>query len=324
MEQAYFTGIKNQIISLIDEATNNLKIAMAWFTNDDLFASLIRSLNRGLKVELILLDDSINFMDYAPDFNQFIEIGGILRIAKSDVGFMHHKFCIIDDKIVITGSYNWTFYAETRNIENILISDKSTTVNLYINEFSRLSSKLTLADKCHRISWDEIEYRTNVDFNLLNYEIEHICKTQQMPIKRVFNTKTEVIRTDIKLKPYSRYAIGIQAYDRNDNVFFNVHIRANEQLSYVTKEQILFLDTVNNESFPCLFIYGEPNDLMSCKKIQEVDLLEVTEGIKENDLEIKFTMMLDDNGAIRIDITCLKTGKKMIVTDLNKDLVKYV
>jgi phosphatidylserine/phosphatidylglycerophosphate/cardiolipin synthase-like enzyme len=92
MEQAYFTGIKNQIISLIDEATNNLKIAVAWFTNDDLFASLIRSLNRGLKVELILLDDSINFMDYAPDFNQFIEIGGILRIAKSDVGFMHHKF----------------------------------------------------------------------------------------------------------------------------------------------------------------------------------------------------------------------------------------
>ena len=247
-----------------------------------------------------------------------------LKIAKSDVGFMHHKFCIIDNKIVITGSYNWTFYAETRNIENIIISDKSETVNLYRDEFSRLSDKLTLSNVCPRISWDEIESRSNVDFDLLNYEIEHICKTQQMPIKRVFNTKTEVIRTDIKLKPYSRYAIGIQAFDEDENVFFNVHIKANELLSYRTTEQILYLDTISNKTFPCLFIYGDPNNLMSCKLIQEIDLLGVTEGIKENDLEIKFTMTLDDNGAIRIDITCVKTGKKIIVTDLNKDLVKYV
>ena len=324
MEQAYFTGIKNKIIPLIDGATNNLKIAMAWFTNGDLFASLIRSLNRGLKVELILLDDSINFMDYAPDFNQFIKEGGKLKIAKSDVGFMHHKFCIIDNKIVITGSYNWTFYAETRNIENIIISDKSETVNLYRDEFSRLSDKLTLSNVCPRISWDEIESRSNVDFDLLNYEIEQICKTQQMPIKRVFNTKTEVIRTEIKFKPYSRYAIGVSAFNKDLKETFNVHIKANELLPYTTNERILYLDTIKYKTYPCSFIYGNPNNLEECNLIRVVNLLDITDGIKDKKLEIKFTMTLDDNGSLRIYITCIKTGKVLIASDLNKNFVKYV
>jgi phosphatidylserine/phosphatidylglycerophosphate/cardiolipin synthase-like enzyme len=106
MEQAYFVEIRSRIIPLIDNATNKIQVAMAWFTSSELFNALLRSLNRKVDVELIILDDAINYMYYAPDFNQFIEAGGKLRIADSSVGFMHHKFCIVDDRIAITGSYN--------------------------------------------------------------------------------------------------------------------------------------------------------------------------------------------------------------------------
>lgn len=57
---------------------------------------------------------------------------------------MHHKFCVIDDKIAITGSYNWTYYAETRNVENIIISDNPEIVNGYASEFQRLKQALSL------------------------------------------------------------------------------------------------------------------------------------------------------------------------------------
>jgi hypothetical protein len=36
-------------------------------------------------------------------------------------GLMHDKFAVIDDSITLTGSYNWTEAAETRNDENLLV-----------------------------------------------------------------------------------------------------------------------------------------------------------------------------------------------------------
>jgi phosphatidylserine/phosphatidylglycerophosphate/cardiolipin synthase-like enzyme len=36
---------------------------------------------------------------------------------------MHNKFCVINNKILINGFYNWTYYAEDRNRENVLIID---------------------------------------------------------------------------------------------------------------------------------------------------------------------------------------------------------
>ena len=122
MEYAYFTGIRSQILPYLKKSVKEVKIAMAWFTSQELFDSLLDCLKRDINVELILLDHAINFMHYAPDFNRFVNAGGKLRIAGSNVGFMHHKFCIVDNKIAITGSYNWTYYAESRNVENIVIN----------------------------------------------------------------------------------------------------------------------------------------------------------------------------------------------------------
>ena len=34
---------------------------------------------------------------------------------------MHNKYCVIDEKIVITGSFNWTAKAVSLNHENIVI-----------------------------------------------------------------------------------------------------------------------------------------------------------------------------------------------------------
>ena len=130
MEQAYFKNIKREIIPYLNDAKQEVVVAMAWFTSDDLFQALIGCLGRNVSVELVLLDNASNFMYYAPDFNEFIKAGGILHIAKPEYGFMHHKFCVIDNEIVVTGSYNWTYYAETRNIENILISDQKEIIDL--------------------------------------------------------------------------------------------------------------------------------------------------------------------------------------------------
>lgn len=48
---------------------------------------------------------------------------------------MHNKYCIIDEKILITGSYNWTIKATTLNRENILIIEDEATAKAYKDNF---------------------------------------------------------------------------------------------------------------------------------------------------------------------------------------------
>lgn len=323
MEQACFSGIRNKIISLLNEATSKVEVAMAWFTSSELFNALLRSLNRKVDVELIILDDAINYMYYAPDFNQFIEAGGKLRIADSSVGFMHHKFCIVDDRIAITGSYNWTYYAETRNLENILITDNKETVNQFIFEFSRLRNSLALSSVCQRLSWDDIEAREDVNFRELNYEIERICEVQNKPIRRFFETKIEVVKTEIKKTPFAKYAIGVQALDNNDNVIFDPFIKSRTQLPYHTTEMELFFDSKNIKEFPCLFLYGNPNNKNEWHLIKEVDLMQVAKGTCDENLPVKFTMALDDNGSLKVDVACNKSGQRLTISALDSNFVQY-
>lgn len=70
MEQAYFSQIRSKIIPYLNQAKEEVVIAMAWFTSAELFDALLSCLERRVNVELILLDNAINYMYYAPDFNE--------------------------------------------------------------------------------------------------------------------------------------------------------------------------------------------------------------------------------------------------------------
>ena len=323
MEKAYFSGIRNRIIPCLGNALNKIQVAMAWFTSNELFEALINALNRDVDVELILLDNAINYMYYAPDFNEFINAGGKLRIAGPEVGFMHHKFCVIDDSLAITGSYNWTYYAETRNVENIVISDNSDIVMLFSAEFQRLQNILSVSSSCARLSWDDIEQRDDVDYRELNYEIEQICEVQNKPVKRFFETKTEVVRTEIKKTPLANYAIGIIALDGNGCDFPYPLINQRTKLPYHSNEKEFFFDSKNETTFKCTFIYFNPNNDKEWHQIKEVDLMQVAKGTSDIDLPVIFSMNLDDNGSLRVDVSCSKSGQKLTISTLDSKFVKY-
>lgn len=53
---------------------------------------------------------------------------------------MHNKFCVIDDEVIITGSYNWTVRADLENDENLLIIHSREIAKKYKEEFERLWS----------------------------------------------------------------------------------------------------------------------------------------------------------------------------------------
>ena len=133
-----FTNIESEIISRIKSAEKNLKIAVTWFTNHEIFNEILKKLeNPEFEVDLIVLNDRINNKREGLNFQELIESKGNFYFSNSD-NMVHHKICIVDEKTLITGSYNWTYYAENRNWENVVFITNEETVKSYLTEFNRI------------------------------------------------------------------------------------------------------------------------------------------------------------------------------------------
>lgn len=51
---------------------------------------------------------------------------------------MHDKFAVIDEAVVLTGSFNWTSQAVKYNQENILFIQNDELAKKYMDEFNKL------------------------------------------------------------------------------------------------------------------------------------------------------------------------------------------
>lgn len=122
------------------KADKSIKIAVAWFTNEMLLAPLVLKLKMGVSVEIILNDDEINRNGKTSlDFTDFLKAGGVLRWNKTNK-LMHEKFCIIDNHIVIFGTYNWTNKAEYSEESITIAFDEKETTNFYLEKFNRMTN----------------------------------------------------------------------------------------------------------------------------------------------------------------------------------------
>lgn len=118
----HYENIHQHLRDRIAQTRHHLKIAVAWFTHKELFNDVISLLKRGVNVELVILNDTINFRPNGIDFQTFIQAGGKLFISATGKK-LHHKFCLLDDHSLCTGSYNWTYQASRFNHENMIIAD---------------------------------------------------------------------------------------------------------------------------------------------------------------------------------------------------------
>lgn len=139
---SYFKNIRNEILEELNLSTESIQVAVAWFTNHELFDKLCEKVSNGVKVELIIIDDEINNRIGGLNFQQFIQLGGTLIYGNIE-NPMHNKFCIIDNKVLINGSYNWTYFAENINSENITIfKGVSDILSAFRQEFEDIKANL--------------------------------------------------------------------------------------------------------------------------------------------------------------------------------------
>ena len=73
------------------------------------------------------------------EYEKLFTAGIDVKISKNPY-YMHNKFVVIDGKIVITGSYNWSDRATNGNDENLLIISSENLASQYESDFIALDA----------------------------------------------------------------------------------------------------------------------------------------------------------------------------------------
>ena len=122
------------ILEHIDGAEHSMELAIYHITSRPLAQAIVRAKKRGVIVRVYV--DGENANEQYSKVNYLKRSGISLKVEKG-VGLMHNKFCIIDDAIVITGSYNWTNSADLKNDENVLIINSDKVARKYRVQFEK-------------------------------------------------------------------------------------------------------------------------------------------------------------------------------------------
>ena len=136
--EVYFSLYDNpqkEIIKNINQAEAFINIAMYIFTDREIALPLVKARERGVKVRLYLDQDQV---DYKYSQSRFLVQKGIKTRISTNNYIMHNKFAIIDNRILLTGSYNWTFSANNRNDENLMVIDDPEIIEIFQNQFVNL------------------------------------------------------------------------------------------------------------------------------------------------------------------------------------------
>jgi phosphatidylserine/phosphatidylglycerophosphate/cardiolipin synthase-like enzyme len=135
---AYFShhdDIREIVIKSLKSAKSDLKICMFTISDDPIADTIDECFARGINVRIITDDGKI--FDKGSDIMPLNKKGINVRID-SDKSLMHHKFVIIDNMKLLTGSYNWTRTGADVNNENMLVTTNNKIVRAYKKEFQRL------------------------------------------------------------------------------------------------------------------------------------------------------------------------------------------
>ncbi|XP_057572780.1 mitochondrial cardiolipin hydrolase [Hippopotamus amphibius kiboko] len=116
-------------------ARASLELCLFAFSSPQLGRAVQLLHRRGVRVRVVTDCDymALNGSQIGP-----LRRAGIQVRHDQELGYMHHKFAIVDRKLLITGSLNWTTQAIQNNRENVLIMEDEEYVRLFLEEFERI------------------------------------------------------------------------------------------------------------------------------------------------------------------------------------------
>jgi len=111
-------GCTDAVVKQLDGAKESVLVQAYSFTSVPIAKAIVDAHKRGVKVQVIL-DKSQRTEKYSSA--TFLQNEGVPVFIDAKHAIAHNKVMVIDGRIVITGSFNFTKAAEESNAENLLV-----------------------------------------------------------------------------------------------------------------------------------------------------------------------------------------------------------
>ncbi len=124
---------EQNLLRVLSTANKSIRFMVFSFSSDAIANKLIEKHIQGVDVSGVT-------EKFQSKYSQFDELNssGIDIKYDSNKNIMHHKVFIVDEKIVVTGSYNPTSSADRKNDENMLILFDQSIASDFLAEFVRV------------------------------------------------------------------------------------------------------------------------------------------------------------------------------------------
>lgn len=123
----------------LGEAEVSIDAALYRFDNPRLAGALRGAAGRSVRVRVVL---DRNKFEESRSTREIFSSGAIpFRLSSGRQGAgskMHHKFAVLDGRVALAGSYNWTLESEDHNFENLLVVREPAAVETFRREFEAL------------------------------------------------------------------------------------------------------------------------------------------------------------------------------------------
>ncbi|MBN8656479.1 MAG: DUF1669 domain-containing protein [Anaerolineae bacterium] len=126
-------GVQAILLDILNDAQESIYFMAFSFTADELGNVIRERAESGVTVAGVMDEDQVK-SNQGTEYDAFRQAGLDVYID-GNPGQMHHKIMIVDESIVIVGSYNFTNSAETRNDENLLVIYNDQIAAQFIEEF---------------------------------------------------------------------------------------------------------------------------------------------------------------------------------------------
>jgi phosphatidylserine/phosphatidylglycerophosphate/cardiolipin synthase-like enzyme len=146
--EVYFSpedGVAKYVLQRLATAKKNIHFMTFSYTADPISDAMIAKLKAGLVVRGVF--ERQNAGGSGADFGR-LKQGGVDVLEDGNCYILHHKVIVIDERTVITGSYNFTGSAEHDNDENLVIVDDPNLARAYLDEFERVYTQAQAPTRC--------------------------------------------------------------------------------------------------------------------------------------------------------------------------------
>lgn len=225
--KSVFKDIEDSLFNELHSAKSSIKICVAWINFKVFENILFTKAKEGIKIEILANNDHIN-TNILNDIST--ELKSRINLIKNPINrqLMHHKFCIIDDEVLITGSYNWSKNAPYHYENIIIIRNDFNLIRKFKHEFADLKYMGTMPST----EFDEIKVTRKLN--------KFVVGTYSSPVGEYETVTLQLWEIDINSLTFKRRG-------EMDIPFFNYLLEINTDDNYFMDEKERHIDLYDQE-----------------------------------------------------------------------------